>query len=124
MHVYKTRTFARWMRSEDLADRDLRPAIAEMQQGLVDARLGGSLFKKRVPRAGQGKRGGYRVIVAGNVGGRWFFLFGFAKNERDNIDDEELRLMKRIAAALLGMSPEKLREALVAGELMEIKDGK
>jgi hypothetical protein len=123
MPVYKTCTFARWMKGEGLVDRDLRAAIAEMQAGLVDARLGGGLIKKRVARPGQGKRGGYRVLVASNFGERWVFLFGFAKNERDNIDDEELRLMKRIAAALLGMNAAKLRIALTDGELMEIEHG-
>jgi len=94
-----------------------------MQKGLVDARLGGGLVKKRVARPGQGKRGGYRVLVASNFGERWVFMFGFAKNERDNIDDEELRFMKRIAATLLGLDTAKLRTALAAGELMEIKHG-
>lgn len=123
MPVYKTRTFTRWMKGEGLADRDLHTAIIEMQAGLVDARLGGGLVKKRVARPGQGKRGGYRVLVASNFGERWVFMFGFAKNERDNIDDEELRLMKRIAVALLGMNDAKLREAVTEGELMEIKYG-
>lgn len=98
MPVYKTRIFARWMKAVGLVYRDLQVAIAEMQAGLVDARLGGGLIKKRVARPGQGKRGGYRVLVASNFGERWVFLFGFAKNERDNIDDEELRLMKRVAS--------------------------
>lgn len=106
-----------------MSDRDLHAAIAEMQAGLVDARLGGGLVKKRVARPGQGKRGGYRMLAASNFGERWVFMFGFAKNERDNIDDEELRLMKRIASALLGMNDSKLREAVTAGELMEIKYG-
>lgn len=52
MHAYKTRTFARWMKREGLADRDLRDALTEMQNGLVDARLGGGLVKKRIARAG------------------------------------------------------------------------
>lgn len=63
------------------------------------------------------------MLVASNFGERWVFMFDFAKNERDNIDDEELRLMKRIAVALLGMNETKLREAVTAGELMEIKYG-
>jgi len=124
MPVYKTRTFARWMKRERLADRDLHAAIREMQAGLVDARLGGGLVKKRVARPGQGKSGSYRVVVATRFGGRWIFVFGFAKNERDNVDDEELRLMKRIAAALLDMNAASMRDALAAGTLMEIKNGK
>lgn len=124
MSIHKTRTFARWMKREGLADGDLREAVTEMQAGLIDARLGGGLFKKRVARSGEGKRGGYRVLVASDLGERWVFLFGFAKNERENIDNEELRLMKRIAAAWLEMSGPMLRRAVVAGELVEISHGK
>lgn len=124
MYAYKTRTFARWMKREGLADRDLRDALTEMQNGLVDARLGGGLVKKRIARAGQGKSGGYRVLVATHFGERWVFMFGFSKNERDNIDDDELRLIKRLAATFLGLDESDLRNALTAGDLLEIKHGK
>lgn len=124
MHAYKTRTFARWMKREGLNDRDLHVALEEMQKGLVDARLGGGLVKKRIARTGQGKSGGYRVIVATNFGERWVFMFGFAKNERDNIDDDELKLIKWLAATLLSLNESDLRKAITADELLEIKYGK
>ena len=56
--TFKTRVFARWARKEGMADRVLLAAVAEMESGLVDARLGGGLFKKRVGLPGSGKRGG------------------------------------------------------------------
>ena len=40
------------------------------KSGLIDANLGGEVLKKRVARKGQGKRGGYRVIVAARKGGK------------------------------------------------------
>jgi hypothetical protein len=112
------------MKREGLSDSDLRDALAEMQKGLIDARLGGGLVKKRVARTGQGKSGGYRVLVASNFGERWVFMFGFAKNERDNIDDDELKLIKRLAATLLSLSEGDVLNALVNGELLEVKHGK
>ena len=120
----KTRTFARWSRREGLTDGELADAVAEMQNGLIDARLGGGVFKKRVARRGQGKSGGYRVILASNLGDRWIFMFGFAKNERDNIEDEELKLMKNLAAAFLAMNEQGMTRAIAAGELVEIRHGK
>ena len=123
MSIYKTRSFARWVKREGLADRDLCDAVVEMQKGLIDARLGGGLIKKRVARSGHGKRGGYRVILASNLGDRWVFMFGFAKNERDNVDDNELRLMKRLASAFLEMDDRMLRQALTSGEILEIHHG-
>jgi hypothetical protein len=121
--IYKTRSFARWVKREGLADRDLCDAVVEMQKGLIDARLGGGLIKKRVARSGRGKRGGYRVILASNLGDRWVFMFGFAKNERDNVDDDELRLMKRLASAFLEMDDRMLKQALTSGEILEIYHG-
>lgn len=123
MSIYKTRSFARWVKREGLADRDLCDTVVEMQKGLIDARLGGGLIKKRVARSGHGKRGGYRVILASNLGDRWVFMFGFAKNERDNVDDDELRLMKPLASAFLEMDDRMLRQALTSGEILEIYHG-
>ena len=59
-----------------------------MMVGLYDADVGGGLVKKRIARPGQGKRGGFRTLVATNKGNRWVFVFGFPKNERSNIDKD------------------------------------
>ena len=121
--TFKTRVFARWARKEGVTDRALLAAVAEMESGLVDARLGGGLLKKRVGLAGGGKRGGARTIVAGNFRDRWIFLYGFAKNERDNIDQKEERDLKRVAGVLLGLDGAALGRLAEAGELREMKDG-
>lgn len=91
-----------------------------MSQGLFEANLGGSLFKKRIARPGRGKSGGFRTIVATNLRSRWFFVYGFAKNERDNIDDDEEAALKKLAASLLTMAQQALAKALEAGEVMEV----
>lgn len=121
--AFKTRVFARWARKEGVTDRALLAAVAEMESGLVDARLGGGLFKKRVALRGGGKSGGARTIVAGNFRDRWIFLYGFAKNERDNIDQKEERDLKRIAGAMLALDWMALRRMLESGNLLEVKDG-
>lgn len=64
------------------------------------------------------------MLVASHFGERWVFMFGFARNERDNIDDDELKLIKRLAATLLSLSESDMRKALAAGEFLEIKHGK
>jgi hypothetical protein len=75
--------FARWARKEGVTDRALRVAVAEMESGLVDARLGGGLFKKRVALPGGGKRGGARTIVAGN-----FRVDGFSSTDSQRTSAE------------------------------------
>jgi len=124
VHILKTRTFARWAKREDLADGELAGAVSEMKAGLIDARLGDGVLKKRIARRGQGKSGGYRVSLASNLGDRWVFMFGFAKSERDNIDEEEVKLMKNLAAVFLAMDEQMVKRAIAAGDLVEIQHGK
>ena len=121
--TFKTRAFARWARKEGVTDRALLVAVTEMEAGLIDARLGGGLFKKRVALPGGGKSGGARTIVAGNFRDRWIFLYGFAKNERDNIDQKEERDLKRIAGVMLALDRTALGQLLESGHLLEVKDG-
>ena len=91
-----------------------------MEQGLIDANLGGGVVKKRLALPGRGKRGGARTLVATNKGDRWFFLFGFEKNERANITAEELEGLRVITRQLLGMTSEQLDEAVRDDSLQEI----
>lgn len=121
MAVYKTRGFARWARKEGLSDTALCEAVLEMVSGLYEANLGGGLLKKRISRPGQGKSGGFRTLVATNKGNLWFFVYGFAKNERSNIDKDEEMGLKKLAATLLTMPISALGKALKADELIEVK---
>ena len=87
---------------------------------LVDAELGGHVYKKRVPMPGRGKRGGARTILGSNLGHRWFFLFGFEKNERAAIEERELATLQKLAASLLALDAPLLDRSVVEGESMEI----
>lgn len=118
--VFKTRYFARWMRKTGLTDPMLCEAVNEMANGLIDADLGGGVVKKRVALPGHGKRGSTRTLVATNKGNRWFFVFGFEKNDRANISDDELEGLKGLAAELLNRTPHQLDAAAEDGALQEI----
>lgn len=84
------------------------------------ADLGGGLLKKRIARSGQGKRGGFRTLVATNKEDRWIFVYGFAKNERSNIDRDEEEALKKLASELLSLTSEAMEKAKNAEELMEV----
>jgi hypothetical protein len=120
MSIYKVRWFSRWARKQGLSDAALCEAVKEMAEGQYEADLGGNLLKKRIARPGQGKSGGFRTIVATNHDGRWFFVYGFAKNERSNIDDEEEAALKKLAKTLLTMAPTALGKAETAGEVTKV----
>jgi hypothetical protein len=122
MRIFKTRWFARFARQERLLDDSLLEAIKRAERGLVDADLGGGLIKQRVARQGQGRSGGYRVLVAYRVKDRAVFLFGFAKSEQEDIGSDELVLLRELAKNWLTADNAKIRKEIETGNLMEIKD--
>jgi hypothetical protein len=120
LRVFATRVFTRFARKERLDDQRLCEAVARAGRGLVDADLGGNLIKQRVARRGGGRSGGYRTIVAFRDSQRSVFLYGFAKSERDNIDDRELSDLKTLARHYLGYSDSQIATALAQSELREV----
>ncbi|MES9859004.1 MAG: type II toxin-antitoxin system RelE/ParE family toxin [Sedimenticola sp.] len=112
--------FSRWAEKEGLSDVGLQTAVEELVNGLVDADLGGYVYKKRVGLAGRGKRGGVRTLIAFRIKDKAFFLYGFAKNARANISDKELKALRLLAGELLGYTDVALGKALKAGELIEV----
>ena len=121
MHVYKTRGFARFARREHIKDDKLCEAVARAERGLIDADLGGGVIKQRLPRQGQGRSGGFRVIVVYRTSTRTVFVDGFAKSDQDSIDDDDLARFKDLAREFLGHS-EKIVQALVeAGAWIEVE---
>jgi len=120
MRIFKTRWFTKWAGKEGLTDKVLFAVVAEMETGLIDADLGGNIYKKRVARPGQGKSGSTRIIVAFKIGEKAFFMYGFAKNKMDNINDKELEVFKIVGGDLLSYNDKQLETALEKGELMEV----
>lgn len=120
MKIYKNRTFDRWARKEGLNNLSLCNAVNEMAAGLYDADLGGGLFKKRIAKPGKGKSGGFRTLIATNNEDRWFFIFGFSKNERSNIDSYEEEALKMLSKQLLAYTPEELEQAKNSNALIEV----
>ena len=121
MRIFTTRAFSRLDVAGELSDTDLIAAVAEMNDGLWDANLGGQVYKKRVALAGRGKSGGARTLVAFKSDDKAFFMYGFAKNQRSNIAAKEKQALKRMAGELLGYSDKQLRQALGHGTLIEIE---
>ena len=120
MRVLKRKDFAKWQAAQGVSDTALCRAVAEMEAGLVDADLGGGLFKKRVPRPGGGKRGGFRTLLSAKVGSRYVFLLGFAKSDRATITPDEKKALQMAGQVFLGLAPCDLFKAVRAGVLTEV----
>lgn len=122
MRIYKNRWFDKFARRERITDSRLREAVERANAGLIDAELGNGLVKQRVARAGQGRSGGYRTIIVFRVEERAIFLFGFAKNDRANLNAEELAAYRKAAHIMLELTQRELDVELAAGRLLEVSD--
>ncbi len=122
MQVFKTRWFARFAKSEGIADKSLREAIERADRGLIDADLGGGLIKQRVARSGQGRSGGYRTIIAYRGRNRAVFLYGFAKSERENIERDELISFRTAADYWLSANATEICIGLEDRAIQEVED--
>lgn len=120
MRVFKNKAFSKWATKEGLSDGALLVAVEEIVRGLVDADLGGHVFKKRVAVGGRGKSGGVRTLLAYRAGDKTFFIYGFAKSVRANISDKELKALKLYADILLSYSKAELNKAVKSGILIEV----
>jgi hypothetical protein len=123
MRVFLTKWTARFVRRENISHTSLCEVIVRAEQGLVDADLGGGLIKQRVARAGKGRSGGYRTIIAYRRADRAIFLFGFAKSGRENIGADELKTAREIAAVWLPADTRRIALGLQEGELEEVPCG-
>ncbi|CAA0105276.1 Uncharacterised protein [Zhongshania aliphaticivorans] len=118
--IYKTKVFASLTKKEALSDNDLINACKEMSNGLFDAELGGNVYKKRIASGNKGKSGGYRTIVGAVIGGKYFFLYAFAKNDRANINAKEKLALKELAKEFLEFGLDELNQLIDGGELIKV----
>lgn len=119
--ILKRKDFARWQAGEKLPDAALCEAVREMEKGLIDADLGGYLYKKRVARTGGGKSGGYRTLLSARIGARYVFLHGFPKSATANITQDEKKALQYAGKVFLDLPASALVKALQAGVLLEVR---
>jgi len=120
MRIFKYRLFEKWAKKQGLSDADIKSAMAEIEDGLIDASLGGNVYKKRISRPGEGKSGAYRTIILMKVKDKAIFAHGFSKGEKSNISDHELDGFKVMAKALLNLSDKKIKILLDDNKLVEV----
>src|SRR5579872_3220332 len=120
MTIYKYRNFHLWAKSENLTDEMLTQAVDEMKNGLFDVNLGGGLYKKRVAMQGKGKSGGFRTLIAFKHEKAAFFIYGFAKNVRENITEKEKEVYKKLSKYYLNTTDVQMSILVKNGELVEV----
>lgn len=107
--AFKTGWFAKAAKKAKISYAMLCKAITQVMAGQADD-LGGGVFKKRL------SNNQYRSIILARGGDFWIYQFLFAKQDRANIDDEEL-LAFRLLAKQYGAMTRVQTEAFVTGGL-------
>ena len=122
MPVYKTKPFARFAKKARIADGDLWRAAQQVNQGLMDADLGGGVIKQRIARAGEGKSGGSRTILLFRKSNRAVYVYGFEKKNLANIKPDELEAFRELAEVILGYTRDEIASRVKDGALFAIEE--
>jgi hypothetical protein len=120
VRIFKTKAFTRFVDKADIADLALCRSIWDAERGLIAADLGGGVIKQRIARPGQGKSGGFRALIVFRAGERSFFIHGYAKRGKDNVDKDELVALKKLAAELLAYEDKAIMRVIAGGWLTEV----
>ena len=121
MRILKNKPFHLWAKELGLSDASLTKTVEELSQGLYEANLGGSIYKKRVAVANQGKRGGARTIIAFKMHEKAFFIYGFSKSKKENIKRKEEDALKNLAKIYFSYNENEIEQAIKIGEFFEVK---
>jgi len=79
--------------------------------------LGGGVFKKRL------RRNQYRAILLASTGRYWVYEYLFAKQDRANIDNDELAGFRNLAKAYGTVTEQQLDQLIQNNDWMEICNG-
>ena len=111
--VFKTAWFFKAAKKMRIGDIELCAAMQQIVRGQADD-LGGGVFKKRL------NDNMHRSIVLAKGRRYWVYEYLFAKQDRDNIDDDELAGFRALAKAYGGMTERQVDELVIDKHFVEI----
>jgi hypothetical protein len=125
MRIFKNEIFTNTQGNKTLptanyARRRRKLKMAWWTRIMAATNYGGNLYKKRIARKGEGKSGGHRTILAYVKGGKTFFMYGFEKSGRDNIEKDEERDYKKLAKRYISLNDAQLTLAKDENVLFEV----
>lgn len=121
MRIFKTKSFHRFTLKNNIDDLTLSEAIERAERGLIDANLGADIIKQRIARKGQSRSKGFRTIIVIKHEEKAFFVYGFAKSEKDNLRQDEEEQFKNMAKHLLSLSEDYISKLLRNGDFVEVR---
>tara|TARA_R110002033_G_scaffold94500_1_gene143712 strand:- start:768 stop:1157 length:390 start_codon:yes stop_codon:yes gene_type:complete len=125
--IYVTDEFEKLMHKAKLDDDVIVKVANELNNGLHDGELqSGSLYKKRIPSPGQGKRESNRSVIAIQKGDRLFFIDGWRKKDvpkkGKEIPDKLMETYKLIGDSFLSFTDEQIEQNILDDLLREVRN--
>lgn len=111
--AFKSAGFAKSARKAGITDKALCKAIAQVMAGQADD-LGGGVFKKRL------HDNDYRSIILAKGRDYWVYEYLFAKKDRANIDEAELKDFRTLAKAYGSLTAAQVAELVKGKDWIEI----
>ena len=111
--VFKTAWFTKAARKALIKDDELCAAVAAAMAGQADD-LGGGVFKKRLDKNRS------RSIILAKGRRYWVYAYLFAKKDRANIDDDELKAFRKLADLYAEKTDVEIDKELKAKAIVEI----
>ncbi|MGA3371410.1 MAG: type II toxin-antitoxin system RelE/ParE family toxin [Terracidiphilus sp.] len=121
LSVYKNKSFARFAKRARIPDADLWRAARLVNEGQIDADLGGGVIKQRIARAGEGKSGGSRSIILFKKDERAVFIYGFEKKDITNIGQSDLVAFRKLAEVILSCTDAEIAQRVLSGSLITVE---
>lgn len=116
VRAFKTAWFTKAARKARITDEELCLAISQVVLGQADD-LGGGVYKKRL------RKNQYRSIVLAKAETFWVYEYLFAKQDRANIDDDELAAFRKLARAYSALTEQQVSRLLNDQDWVEICNG-
>jgi hypothetical protein len=117
VRVFKAAWFTKAARKAHITDEELCSAISQIVRGQADD-LGGGVYKKRL------RKNQYRSIILAKAGTFWVYEYLFSKQDRANIDDDELAEFRKLAKAYGALSLRQMNQLLQDQDWTEICNGR
>jgi hypothetical protein len=111
--AFKTAKFSKDAKRAKIKDVELCLAIQQVLLGQADD-LGGGVFKKRI------NNNLHRSIILAKGGNYWIYEYLFAKNDRANVDSDELLAFRLLANSYARLTAKQVEQLLVNGDFLEI----
>ena len=101
---------------------DLTQVLSEIEERNFDADLGGHVQKNALNSVTKAKEeaAGESFVLRRMI--ELSFIYGYAKNQKNNIGKNELVAFKRVAEILLNLSRDQIENSIKKGTFVEVMD--